>query len=263
MPQAPEHLFCTLGTLCFFAENKDFFAAIGPLLVLITALVALGSFVFAIWQYTNAQVWKRNEFLAKEVGEFFADPAVIDVEGMLDYTGECFVGGEGDKRIKIYVYHSTDGMRPNTKNEYSVLLSDALHYHDDGPVFPPELKIRKRFDTYFYFIQRFSAFIDNNLFTKDEIYPYLEYHISLLNGRRDHSTGYHKALYNYLILYDFLRGVKFLGQFPRAEFVQRYIDEASERKAKLSVLPVTEERAEVYRRRNFQIPFRKDARDGR
>jgi hypothetical protein len=225
---------CTLGTLCFFAENKDFFAAVGSILVIGTLFIGLGSFSFAMCQYRSTQIWKRNEFLANEIKLFYSDKAVVDVEGMLDYNGESFIDGDGKNQITITVYHLQNMIQKEMPGIFYVNLAKALHHHSEGSVSEPELKIRKRFDIYFYYIQRFSIFIQNGLFTQKEIYPYLEYHISLLNGLRDHSKGYHKALYNYLILYDFDRAVEFLGQFTRADYVRLYVDEAKRRKVELA-----------------------------
>jgi hypothetical protein len=222
------------------------------MLVLITVIPALGTFIFAILQYRNAQTWKRNEFLADQINKFYYDQYVIDVEGMLDYTSRSFQDEEGDSKITITVYHSQEDIPKNSIETHSVNLGTALHYHLDGPPQLEELKIRERIDTYFYYIQRFAIFIQNGLFTKRELYPYLEYHISLLNGLRDHSAGYHEALYNYLTLYDFDQAVKFLGQFKRAKFVEEYIDRARKRKAQLATLPVGEERAAEYRRRLYR-----------
>jgi hypothetical protein len=68
----------TLGWLCFLAKNKDLFSAGASIL----ALGGLGSLIVAILQYLTAQIWKRNEFLAKALKEIYSAPAVVDVESM-------------------------------------------------------------------------------------------------------------------------------------------------------------------------------------
>jgi hypothetical protein len=150
---------CTLGSLCFFAENKDFFSAIGPLLVSVTALIGLGSFFFAIWQYRRTQVWKRNEFLASEMEKFFRDEDVIDVEGMLDYTGRTFICGDGDSRLKITTYHSDESGLQDKPPEFFVDLNVALRYHEEGGQSEADIIIREKFDAYFSYIQRFATFV--------------------------------------------------------------------------------------------------------
>jgi hypothetical protein len=233
----------------FIAENKDFFVAVASIIASISFLVAAGTFCLGLRQYRVNQRWKRNEFLAEKIDAFFSDQDVIDVEGMLDYNGKGFqIKTDGIKKT-VYVYHSSESLPVNTPTEYHVDLSSALKYHTEGSQSQEDIEIRQRFDAYLDYIGRFAVFIQNGLFRKEDIFPYLEYHVSLLNGLRDHSAGYHKALYNYAVLYGFDRAVQFLGQFKRAEFVRGYVRQAQKLKRTLAKLPLSEERTAEYRNR--------------
>jgi hypothetical protein len=254
---------CTLPSpLCTIAANKDFFASVGTLVVVLTAAIGLGTFIFGFIQYQTNQRWKRNEFLAKEIHDFLCDKCVIDVLKMLDYTGGTIYEDENGVEIGIRVYHGVDNLKNPVKvgSEFIVDLGNALHYHGDGVVYPAEEIIRDRFDIYFDYLTRFSVFMTNKLFTKAEIFPYIEYHLQLLGGMRNHSAGYHEALYTYVILYDFNRVIAFLDQFERASFIQPYIDQAQRRKVELLAQPISEDAVAEYRDRIFQVVSEAQAR---
>jgi hypothetical protein len=194
-------------------------------MVCFTFAVGLCTFIFGIHQFRTAQIWKRNEFLSKEVSEFLSDKSVLDVLSMLDYSGKEISVGDNTPPIKVY--WTANEITSSADRELCIGLDEALRYNSGDRGFSKsETVIRDRIDTYFYYIQRFAIFIHNNLFTATEIRPYLEYHIGLLNGMTKHSQGYHDALYHFLVVYGYDRSIAFLNQFPHVKEIDRYIGEA-------------------------------------
>ncbi len=51
----------------------------------VTAVVAVLGISAGLWQYRQAQKWKRAEWVAQEVKDFLRDPAVSNALWMLDW----------------------------------------------------------------------------------------------------------------------------------------------------------------------------------
>jgi hypothetical protein len=228
----PEKLAQCSGVSCFLFEKGDLFTAVGFLLALLTA-------IFGVYQYYHAQVWRRNEFLAKEIDTFFSDPCVEDILGMLDYQGKEFQFDISSSSRRVIVYHAVESLpeRGDGSDVYLVNVRDALHHHEVGSVTYIEQEIRDRLDVYLSYLERFNIFIRNGLVTAKEVERYLHYHIRLLMGRIDHSQGYHSAFYEYVVRYNFDQALDFLRRFSPDDRILDFILEAQRKAARAGIPP--------------------------
>jgi hypothetical protein len=93
-------------------------------------LGALGAFAVGLWQYRRADYWKRSEFLAKEMKEYFTDPKVLLALTMVDW---------GERDIQLFDPSIPGSANPDT-GERTVdrkLQCEALRPHDWVGLTPP------------------------------------------------------------------------------------------------------------------------------
>lgn len=199
------------------------------------AVIALIVFCFGVWQFRVGQIWKRNEFLAREIKDFLDDKYVQETISIFDYIGRKLDAKHDNKSITIIVYHNRDDLPSSTETKWYVNLSDALRYHQDGPISSAEREIRDRIDKYFTYFERLYVFQQNGLFTNKELTPFILYHVELFNGNKSHSHGYHKNLFAYLVLYDFRWALQLLESYPQTDEIKCYISDARERKKQLEL----------------------------
>lgn len=175
---------------------------------LVSPIVAIVGFWF-IWQQlknTNRQIeiagagleasnrqnktnqdWKRAEFIADEVKEFYRDPIVVTVLQMIDYNDRRYDIGMKDKEGKpllTRVTHSESAALKLDEETSLVAMEAALRTSDEYT--DAEATIRDHFDTFLYYIERFERFLKLSLISEDEIFPYLRYYIRIFRGKVDH-----------------------------------------------------------------------------
>lgn len=134
-----------------------------------TALLAGGvAFWFGLRQYSEAQAWKRHEFVASEVRQFNADPLARNAMLMIDW---------GTRRIELFPSH------PEHVARYVLVTRPLLHLalvtHDKvgRPYTDTEAAIRDSFDAFFGGLERFEQFMQAGLVQPCEFQPYLAYWI--------------------------------------------------------------------------------------
>src|SRR5262249_54492374 len=94
--------------------------------------------------------------------------------GMLDKLGQPIL-------TKV-VHTESTWPRQNEDSSY-VCLTSALRIHDStSPFTPEEAIIRDYFDRFLHELERFERFLIADLFSEDELFPYLRYYVRLLNG---------------------------------------------------------------------------------
>jgi hypothetical protein len=144
----------------------------------------------ALWQFGRAEQWRRAEFLAREMKDFFADRNVQNALLMIDW---------GTRRIELY---GKDG----SKAEGSVVVtrklqiaalrphtivsgsddSDAEAESTGGEVqagsrlrafTPDQARIRDSYDAFLDGLERFGSFLRGDLVTREQLRAYIGYWI--------------------------------------------------------------------------------------
>jgi hypothetical protein len=144
-----------------------------------TAAAAFVAFLGGLIQYRHAQRWKRYEFVAKEIKDFKADPAVHNALLMLDWNEryiELFPDEPDPARRKALV---TDALLAHALTPLADKSAARLHEEFKNE----EIAIRAAFDRLFDALERFEYFIQAGLVQRSEFDPYLRYWIDLIGHR--------------------------------------------------------------------------------
>jgi hypothetical protein len=138
-------------------------------------------------QNKTNQNWKRAEFIASEIKEFYQDPLVVKVLQMIDYSDRRYEIGIIDKDGKPLLTRITHSESAALKldNETSLAAIEAALRTSDEYT-KEEARIRDHFDAFLYYVERFERFLKLQLISEDEIFPYLRYYIRLFHGDIDH-----------------------------------------------------------------------------
>jgi hypothetical protein len=136
-------------------------------------------------QNQKNQDWKRAEFIASKIKEFYRDPIVVKVIQMIDYTDRRYDIGAKKSGLPCLtrITHSqadADKLHEPSVAALETALRTAEGYTDE------EATIRDYFDTFLYYVERFERFLKLKLIDPDEIFPYLRYYVHIFNGKLDH-----------------------------------------------------------------------------
>ena len=168
---------------------------------ILTDFVALLTLVKAIYEYVKAQKWKKAEFLAKEVKEFYANVDVQNALLMLDWN---------EIEIEIPIGEQ-DSFVFNDK-----MFKSALIPHQIKEDFTSEeTKIRLTFDEFLFKFGMFQNYVDSGLIKSEDLRPYFNYFIDLmgdLSQNRKHADCL-KQLWIYIVFYNFIPVIKLLKSF--------------------------------------------------
>jgi hypothetical protein len=132
------------------------------------------AFFAGLAQYARAQRWKRSEWVAQEMRQFFSDPAVRRALLMIDWSGREISfpaeDGEGVSRVRVS----------------DTMVADALKHHSERPegFQPDETLIRDTFDRFLDGLERFASFRAAGLVSTEDIKPYLAYWIHHIRSAR-------------------------------------------------------------------------------
>ena len=145
-------------------EVKEILPAVGIILT-------FAALVKGIYDYFKAQKWTKAEFIAKEMKEFFSDFEVKRSLWMLDWKNIDIPLKENEAKDIKSIHFNDD------------LLISALKYHKEKSGFSTEEAIiRLTFDDFLSKISVFNQYVDADLITIKDIYPYLKYWIGILNN---------------------------------------------------------------------------------
>lgn len=142
---------------CLGAENQL------KALALVGAAIA---FIVGLLQYRKAQRWKRAEWVAEEMKEFFGDPRVRAALCMIDW---------GARRVELYPDRKT------VKERFVVVtddrLAEALEDHERRPngFTEDEATMRDVFDHFLDRLERIQSFVEARLVEISDVAPYLHY----------------------------------------------------------------------------------------
>lgn len=176
-------------------DLKDFAPVVG-------GIVALSTFVFATWQYRQAQRWKKAEFVANEMKQFRSDPKNSIALTMLDWNSRKirFSAGKEDKSYIVDDLLISEALRLYSIEDYKDGKENIFH--------PPQNHIRDVFDHLLDDIERLNSFVTAGLIKADDLRPYLEYWLDIMSGKsRRKPDDVIKKLWIYIDAYNY-KGVR-------------------------------------------------------
>jgi hypothetical protein len=152
-------------------------------------LGALGAFVIGLRQYRRADYWRRSEFLAREMKEYFADPKVNTALTMIDwgirkvrlYEDSSAGGAATPAETRVDRKMQCDALRPHTMLSATgasdeVVDTDAVR--SAGASFTPdEAAIRDCYDRFLDGLERLGNYLSGDLVSIEDVKAYVEYWI--------------------------------------------------------------------------------------
>lgn len=139
------------------------------MLEIIIPLIAILTFIKAIYEYTKSLKWKRSELLMKEIKDFFSDEKIKAFCQILDWN---------TRNIKI------EGESILVHDDF---LVQAFSTHNKkGSFTKDEAKIRDLFDYFLDRLSYFNFYIKNDLVDQEEVFDYLSYYLDIITkeGRK-------------------------------------------------------------------------------
>jgi hypothetical protein len=165
-------------------------------------------------QATEQQNWKKAEFLANQVKDFYGDETVEKVTFMLDWHMRK-INLIDDSDRKVLAVHDDDAFakardQESLREEFIdknivVVIARALREHDgDDPFTELEVLVRDNFDWFFFRLGQFQHMIQSGLFTYQEVEIHLSYVLDLVSGGLNNvSPKLVEAIAHYVDRYDF------------------------------------------------------------
>ena len=188
------------------------------------AVGSLVAFATAVSTYYRTERWKRAEFLAHEMKEFFADPKVQKAMLLIDW-GERrirLLDGESNEASSIPVNRAMQvrGLRPHvlvTGNDADCkrLLEGEAQSHDRFS--QPEAAIRDCYDAFLDGLERFASYTKTGLADVASLRPYIGYWINDIAEATNSSedAAWNAALLTYIKYYRFDGVLWLFKQFGR------------------------------------------------
>ncbi len=182
-------------------NNSQFLDTLEFFLKIIGGLGAFYLFFEGLVRYKKEQIWKRQEFVAKEISNFTSDFMVRNALYMLDW---------GKRYIELFPNKEKYDDRYVKVTRESLKL--ALQIHTLRPSISgkdrftlEEVAIRDTFDQFFFYLERFYQFIEAGLISSGDLKPYLNYWLDTLEKDVEEDTR--KVIYKYIEEYKF-KGVQ-------------------------------------------------------
>ena len=176
--------------------------------------------VFGFFQYRKADQWKRAEFIAKEMKEFFENADVQNVLLMIDWAPRrinLFHEKENDpkKYPRITRDLQVSALEPHTlrvsdqgSDGQTDQESEGIGAVDRTSKFSmEETRIRDSYDRFLDHLERFASYLESGLVSKAELDPYLRYWIDDIAELTQNPTdaAWTCALLAYIQFYDFTK----------------------------------------------------------
>jgi hypothetical protein len=224
---------------------------------------AVVAFLVGLRQYRRAEYWKRSQFLAQEMKEFFADPRVENARMMIDWgvrdipllrrskmsdgiedSGERTVDRQLQcQALRPHDWPDGDPIAPVTSSdntERSAPSSDAVRTPEraspGGTAFEPEeAAIRDCYDRFLDGFERFGNYLRGDLVSVNDLKPYVQYWVDDIVDTKCDATDslWCVFLFAYIEFYAF-EGVKALfDSFGHdiginSELVKRFVETCSD-----------------------------------
>lgn len=186
-------------------------------------IITIVAFIFGLNQYRRTQKWKRQEFLANVVKDFFSDFYVSQALSMLDWHKlELKHEPNSDKTFTYYRDNLGEALDTEEIRKEKRPLQNPLFDND-------EVTIRFSFDKLLYFISSFQCHIENGLYKKEDIEPYIIYYLRIIGERNkykriDDRTRF--KLWEFMKFYDYKNVIKFMNLYNfNYQKVKKYHEE--------------------------------------
>jgi hypothetical protein len=142
-------------------------------------------------QAREQQNWKKAEFLANQVKDFYADEIIDRVTQMVDWS-TCKIRFDEMVEHVLSVHDNIENGKAENEQSYRkeffdknlvVIISQALRIHSDSDPFTElETNVRHEFDWFFFRLGQFQHMIVSKLFSYDEVEIHLDYVLDLFSG---------------------------------------------------------------------------------
>ncbi|CCO45553.1 hypothetical protein VIBNISOn1_1530007 [Vibrio nigripulchritudo SOn1] len=170
---------------------------------LLGLFVAIGGFLFGLYQYYSAQVWKGTEFAAKQVELLSSDPKISIASRALEWNNRKFrVPEKMDVEIKEeFFQHDPEK------------LASALIPHSEKKEFEnTDIFYLDVYDHYFNYLERVNHYLSQGMFSIDDIEP-ICYRATLLTEANNLEYSKIKA---YLDFYNFTDVIELIERCQEA-----------------------------------------------
>jgi hypothetical protein len=202
---------------------KIWVAWIGIGLSAVGGSIALFTFASGIRQRERAEVWKRTEFLAKEMEKVFSEPMIRNALTMIDWSdrkinlfAEDEVGYAGfprvsrETQIRALIPHldlaqstswgaAKQGNMPQRRSRFT----------------EPEVRIRDCYDRLLDQLERFGSYSDAELVSTQELGPHFDYWIKnfVVESTDPWEQAWTYALIRYIHEYGYRHVVSLFAKF--------------------------------------------------
>jgi hypothetical protein len=153
-------------------KKSDIISAVSAGVSSLAWLVALGAFSFGIWQFQVADNWKKREFVAAQIKEFYADSANKAVLTLLDYNPAL---------VELF----PNKTRPEDRYvnvEFDTVVNAIAKEQDFTD---EEFQVRQLFEHFLGSLARFDYFVNFKAIAPDELCADFAYPVGLLQGAED------------------------------------------------------------------------------
>ena len=222
-------------------EQMTFWEFVGKFAGGLTSLAVLG---FAARTYYYNQKWKRAEFLAAEMKQFFASARVQKALILIDWGERRFDLLEGNPPGGISVAVTREmqvrGLIPHTllggdNADAEMMETDDSLGKDKGKFIKPEVAIRECYDAFLDGLERFASYVQTGLISKSSLRPYIGYWIEDIASPTENrgDAAWCATLLTYISFYRFNGVLWLFKEFGRdispsssiyREFLSRMVD---------------------------------------
>lgn len=194
---------------------------------IIGLIVASIAGIMGIRTYRRTDQWKRAEFLAKEMKEFFGNQRVQTALTLIDWGARYIKllddGAGKNERVLV-----TRGMQLRALLPHTIkpLTSDDVVFHADGEheddvlrrFTPVEAAIRDCYDSFLDGLEAFSSYVQTDLVALDNLRPYIQYWIDDIHSSTEiaEDAAWSAALATYIAVYRYKNVQWLFDQFNRS-----------------------------------------------
>jgi hypothetical protein len=175
--------------------------------------------IIAVRTFLRTEQWKRAEFLAREMKEFFANRRVQNALTLIDWgsRGVPLLDESAADKGRVHVTRELQvhALLPHTLLNEGVGSDVAQTSADTASSVtrytPAESAIRDSYDAFLDGLERFSSYVQTGLIDVAELRPYLEYWIDDIHApaKDEEDAAWSAALLTYIHFYRFA-GVQWL-----------------------------------------------------
>jgi hypothetical protein len=152
---------------------------------MLSVLATIGvfiAFLAGLVQYRSAQLWRRKEFIGREIKSFLDDKVVKTALLLIDWSTRHIAFDPlvpRDKWQRITRQDQVAALEPHLSRPIPPEKVNDPDFHRYSDV---EASIRDSYDMFLDGLERLSAFSDAGLFREYEVLPYLGYWIQDLSS---------------------------------------------------------------------------------